>query len=512
VDFCTNFGVFKDGEFRSIGQNVLSRPFYDLSSGQFAEIVPRENPGSYSAPEYISRSILLAGHDYFLLYDNVLNQSIDHRLSWFVRRGSELPTIKMVRGVTKSKETQRTEIQTAATTGFWLDGKGDSMAVVSHRKDLDVKATPYGCRVRSADIDDLVFRNPEPVHLAEGATIFDGTAGLIRTRKNGSEFALFHGTRIGVAGLTFTTADTDLGIGGSVVAGQASSGEYYAPKPSSVRISIASIPAEMTFYVDGTARAAQRESGALVIELEEGRHHWELTDKLPVPLAPRIVRTENHAGGARVIAAPVASATKYRFELSKDAGATWNALGLENDPEMEVNGLPDGEKVHVRTVALNAMHESAPGPEYPIYVTKEAPPPPDGLHVDLREGVAALSWGEVLGVTEYRVYARSAQGGQFRLLYRGLERTCQDKRSGIRAALSTPSDTNGVACPDLIEYCVTAVNGNGEGAKSPTADTNPGSWRNWDPKPGETFRRDFVDRSASASIRMADEWPHYYPR
>ena len=98
TDFCTNFGVYKDGEFRSIGQNVLSRPFYDLGAGQFAEIVPRKRPDAYSAPEYVSRSVLLAGHDYFVLYDAVLNQSIAHRLSWFVRRGSELPIIQLVRG------------------------------------------------------------------------------------------------------------------------------------------------------------------------------------------------------------------------------------------------------------------------------------------------------------------------------------------------------------------------------------------------------------------------------
>ena len=107
TDFCTTFGVYKNGKFCSVGQNVLSRPFYDLGHGQFGEIVPREGPSEYAAPEYVSRSVLLAGHDYFLLYDDVLDP-IDHRLSWFVRRGSELPTIQLVRGGSaKSSETQR---------------------------------------------------------------------------------------------------------------------------------------------------------------------------------------------------------------------------------------------------------------------------------------------------------------------------------------------------------------------------------------------------------------------
>jgi len=93
-DFCTSFGVFKNGEFRSIGMNVLSQPLYDLGAGQFAELRSRDGDTAYSWPEYVSRSVLLAGHEYFIVYDRLMNESLVHRLSWFVRRGSELPTIK----------------------------------------------------------------------------------------------------------------------------------------------------------------------------------------------------------------------------------------------------------------------------------------------------------------------------------------------------------------------------------------------------------------------------------
>jgi hypothetical protein len=132
--------------------------------------------------------------------------------------------------------------------------------------------------------------------------------------------------------------------------------------------------------------------------------------------------------------------------------------------------------------------------------------------VDLAEGSATICWGELLGVSEYRLYARTESDKQFRLLYRGLERSYQDKRTGIHAALPCPMDARKKAPANLVQYCVTAVNGNGEGLRTPTADTNPGSWRNWDPKPGEAFRRDFADRAASNSLRIATEWPHYYPR
>ncbi|MGA3128468.1 MAG: hypothetical protein ABSD13_17335 [Candidatus Korobacteraceae bacterium] len=520
TDFCTNFGVFIDGEFRSVGQNVLSQPLYDLGAGQFAEIVPRQGADAYSAPEYASRSILLAGHDYFVLYDAVMNQSIAHRLSWFVRRGSELPFIQLVRGADpKVRETQRTDIQTAATTGVWFDGVGDSMAVVSHRRDLQVEATDFGCRVHSDAIDDLIFRNPQPIRFSDATASFDGTSGLIRRKKDGWEFAMFHGTKIGVSqigasqpgasGITLSTTDTDLGISCSLITGQPPRGEYYALNASSVTITLPSIPAGARFYIDGEPQTESSASSALVINLKAGHHQWELTDTLPVPIAPSILRTENRAGGARVVVASVAAATSYRLELSKDNGVTWSNVASQSEPAIEVSGLTNGEKVHVRAVALNSIHESLPGPEYPLYVTSDPPPPPDGLQCELRTGSATISWGEVLGVTEYRLSARLAGKNEFRLLYRGMERSFEDRRSGIQSSNAFP-ETSAAAAADLIEYCVTAVNGNGEGARSRMADTNPASWRNWDPRPGEGFRRVYAFPPDSPPSPGSP--PRYYPR
>ena len=510
TDFCTNFGVFKEGEFRSIGMNVLSRPFYNLGAGQLAEIFSREGETAYSWPEYVSRSILLAGHDYFIVYDHLMDEALIHRLSWFVRRGSELPTIKLLRGATPGiKETQRTDLETAATTGVWFDGVGDSMALVSHRKDIEAAATPFGCRAHADDFDDLVFFHPQTVHHVEGDTVFDGTAGLIRKTKDRTEFAMFHGTRIGVAGLTFSTEDTDLGVGGTIAAGQAPRGTYYAPKPSSVRIATPKPGDKIAFYVDGALQNARRDEGALVVDLEAGHHAWELTDQLPVPIAPLVLRTENRAGGARVVLTQAASAEKYRLELSTDSGASWSALPEQPEPAIELGGLTNATKVHVRGIAINAAHESEPGPEYPVYVTDQAPAPPDGLHVDLSAGAAMVSWGEVLGVSEYRLYAKAEGESEFRLLYRGLERTHRDQRPGIRASNAAPGKRSADPQATIVTYCVTASNGNGEGARSRTADTDPASWRNWDPKPGEPFRR--VTSFPPDSPASESPWPRYYP-
>jgi hypothetical protein len=511
TDFCTNFGVYKNGSFRSIGMNVLSRPFYNLGSGQFAELVSRNDKTAYSAPEYLSRSVLLAGHDYFVVYDALLDQSLQHRLSWFVRCGDELPAIKLVRGGSGDpRATQRTELQTAATTGVWFDGTGDSMAVVSHRKDIETKATPFGCRVHADGIDDLVFCNPIPVSFEEGDNTFYGTSGLIRTMATRKEFALFRGSRIGVSGMLFSTDDSELGIGGSIVTGQPPRGEYYAPKPSSVKIVSALINDQSVFYIDGHARTVRRESGAMVVDLEAGQHHWELTGALPVPVAPHIVRTENHPGGARVFITPVAAATQYRLELSRDAGSTWEKGTVQSQPEIELNGMKNGQKVHVRAVALNAMYESLPGVDYPVYLSNQAPAAPDGLRVALAQGAATLSWGEVLGVKEYRLYARARGAKQFQLLYQGLNRTFIDKRAEIQPANAIPGKYGVADNPAITEYCVATANGNGEGLKSRIADTNPASWRNWDPMPGEPFRR--VESFAPDSPPSTSDWPRYYPQ
>ncbi len=509
TDFCTTFGVYKNGKFHSLGMNVLSRPLYDLGTGQFAELVPRQGPTTYAAPEYLSRSVLLAGHEYFVLYDSVAHQALSHRLTWFVRKGDELPTIKLLLGAFGHRETQQTELINASATGVWFDGLGDSLAVVSHHKDIKAEGTPFGCRVSLPDIQDLVFRRPEPVHFAEDGLVFDGTSGLIRKTKDKFEFSLFHGTRIGVPGITFTTEDTELGIGGSVVEGRAPSGEFLAPKASLVRMAMPDLPEKTVFYIDGAAATGRRDSGSLLIDLKQGRHHWELTDTLPAPIAPRVVRTENCAGGARIIIEPVAAATQYRLELSQDGGATWATRTVQSAPELKVSGLKDEEKVHVRVVALNAMHASAPGPEYPLYVTSRPPFPPDGLRVELSGGAAAINWGEVLGVTEYRLYARSKGDKEFHLLYRGPNRSHADNRAGIRACNTVPGRTTGGTDPAIVEYCVTALNSNGESVRSHTADTDPASWRNWEPMPGERFRR--VTSFAPESPPSASEWPRYYP-
>lgn len=76
----------------------------------------------------------------------------------------------------------------------------------------------------------------------------------------------------------------------------------------------------------------------------------------------------------------------------------------------------------------------------------------------------------------------------YQLLYRGRDSVYRDKCAGIHVPFPVPGNL-AAPNPDGIEYCVSAVNENGGGSNSPTAHTNPASWRNWNPRPNEPFRR-----------------------
>ena len=98
-----------------------------------------------------------------------------------------------------------------------------------------------------------------------------------------------------------------------------------------------------------------------------------------------------------------------------------------------------------------------------------------------------MSWGEVLGATAYQLYARPKGAKEFKLLYRGLQRLYVDRRAGIRTCNAIPGETHEIPAPDVVEYAVTASNGNGESVRSRIADSDPASWRNWDPRARRTL-------------------------
>ena len=188
----------------------------------------------------------------------------------------------------------------------------------------------------------------------------------------------------------------------------------------------------------------------------------------------------------------MAAGSGYKLEISDDDARTWRpAGGLAMTPVFTLSGLINGKKYHARIFATNAEYTSAAGQEYPLYITQDTPPPPDGLCIELAAGSARLTWGEVLGVTEYRLYRRKRGQTQFTVVYFGRAMAWKDVDASILPSTSSPRDAadTGKATPAEIEYCVASSNHNGEGKRSRIVNTDPVSWRNWNPNGDEPFRR-----------------------
>src|SRR5260370_8300980 len=93
--------------------------------------------------------------------------------------------------------------------GRWADGMGDSIALITHKEGIRAEPAAFGGRVYLHDGNDLVFAAPKTIEFREDKKAFIGTSGIIRSRNDGWEIALFHGTHISVADLIFTTIHPD---------------------------------------------------------------------------------------------------------------------------------------------------------------------------------------------------------------------------------------------------------------------------------------------------------------
>ncbi len=515
TDFATNFGVWKDGRFKSIGRNVLERPLYDLGIAQFAEIVPRQdNP--YSFPEYQSRSIFLVASDYFVTYDDLFNDAVAHRFSWFTHIGDDMPFIHFVKGGVRERERLFTKVETTETKGVWYDGIGDAMAVISHKPGLQVEAASFGATVKHSGGVDLVFLNPDGIAYAADAVSFKGDTGLVRKLGAGVfELALIHGSEVSAGGLRLAVDDPDLGISARLTKPGEAIGEFFGRKPGRLRITCDQCGGTRVF-IDGAAQPEAWSGSTMMVALPAGHHRWQLTRGLPVPGAPVIVRTENASGNAKVLWSRMAGAERYRVEISTDGGTSWVVAGETQNSEFLVKGLTNGKKYHVRVTAANREHTSAPGPEYPIYATAEPPAYPDGLDLQVSNGAVRATWGSVLGAREYRLYRRKRGTPRWEQVYAGTATEFAGAALGALAAFDCPglAETASRAQKYVVyEYAVTAVNGNGESAKSPIVDTDPTSWLNWDPRPGEPFRRRYTYNTLNYLLLGSEEQhERYYPR
>jgi len=518
TDFCTNFGVWKNGTFRSIGRNGLEKPLLDLGFAQFAEIVPRGGANAYSWPEYQGRSILLAGTDYFVVFDQVFSDSVAHRFSWFTEAADEMPVIRVLKGLPRDPKPMTAEMTTPSTKGVWYDGTGDSLAVITHQKNLQIETAPFGARVNGEGWKDLVFRSAAAVRYLQDDLAFEGRAGLARQAAGGeTTLAIFNGARIAGRGVSLEPAE-GLAVSAAFHDAAEISGRAASLAGGALTVTSAQAAAAgAVFYVDGGRLAQTAAGGAWKVTLPPGKHSWELTSGPPQPTAPRVLRTVNRSGESDVFLTTSGTATRFRAQISRDNGAHWTDAGDFGTNLIRLTGLRNGEKIHVRLVAFNQRKSSAPGPEYPIYVTADPPDPPDGLRLRLSKDHVDLDWGEVLGAGEYRLYRRGAGEKEFTAIYRGLATQFRDAAPGVIPAYDSPGLAAQAARPPaairIYEYAVAAVNGNGEGKRSTAVDTDPANWRNWDPKPNEPFRRRFTYNTTDyLQVGQEAPGPRYYPR
>jgi hypothetical protein len=383
------------------------------------------------------------------------------------------------------------------------------MMIVSHRKDVTLVPKKKGetrpaVHLKTPGGEDWVFQNDEwqddEINYSGDGMTFTGRAGVIRQRNDKTsemprqELALFHGKSIGAKGVTVSVDDADLGVSLSFANPSEIKGAAFGRKGGTVTLTFADAQAARgSFYVDGAKVPTTATAGGLSAKLPPGEHHWELTSRQPEPMQPVMLRTENRSGGAKVFFSPAAGAQKYRVELSRDSGATWQAVAEAAKGEADLAGLTNGTKVHVRATAFNTDQTSRPANEYPVYITDKPPLPPDGLKTDILAKMPKLTWGEVLGVTEYRLYRSEKGKAAFIEVFRGLANEFADKSVSVPAAFPEPGPRANLlrdpAAYKVYEYAVAAVNGNGEGTKCAPVDTDPQSWRNWNPATDLRFKR-----------------------
>jgi hypothetical protein len=480
VDLITNCGAFKDGCFRSIGMNELERPLYDLSIGQFAEITSSKKTG-YSWPEYQSRSIMLVRNDYFIVYDDIFNNNIGTRFSWFTHLMENLPEITVIKSAGLGFDhikwnVEKTEHIGKWSKGVWYDGMGDMMTFVSHKKGFNIVPVFYGCIITSKEgAKDYIFRNDIPVEVDENGCLFTGTAGFIRSwNADRQEMSLFHGTKIGNRDFEIHTPDQDAGINAIYTGINNIKGEFYSLAASNITFRWTHvIPQSVNFFLDGQKLPVSINGNEMTVKFPAGKHIWNISNGLPILPRPEIESTRHENESALLIISQVPGAQQYRYEYSLNADKNWTTIAKQTKNSIRVKPVNNERKGFVRVFAVNNEYESESSIIYPVYFTDEKPHYPEGLKLVRGIGSVSVTWGQVLGCTEYRLYRRTKGSNPYKLIYKGEKNKFNDRLDN----------------KTVYEYMVSAVNGIGESLYSPLVDNDPNSWLNFNPIPDEPFRR-----------------------
>jgi len=512
LDGVSNFGVMKNGEFRTIGMNELESPLYDFGIAQFAEVTSARGKDIYSWPEYESRSILLVGNDYFLIFDQTgTNWRTYHRFSWFVANEHDFPNIVFLSP--KARDDHWMTAQTPNSKGFYRDAAGSLLTLVTHKKNEvsvmggklknipllntenvadfipDKENTNGVIHIQAPQSKDILFRDRKNMEYDSQSEAFTGKAGMIRRMNDGTlQMALFKGQRISADGLTMEISSPEIGISLIRQPDGKMKGRFNTLSVGEALFK--GVTASGHFYIDGERQTIIKNGDIIRLSLPPGDHSWEYTSETPIPMKSVIVNSIYEKKGVRLKWENPNSHKEVRLELSYDNGKTWISR-LKTTRNTFLLPKEAVAKVHVRAVSVNGNKAAEEAPEYPVYFTGEPPHYPEGLCLKIDSDKVHLSWGKVLGVEKYRLYRKVNEKAL--LIYEGIRNCFTDSTvKGLTKPCTYPGKNDNLELSEnqpIYEYYVTAVNGNGESLPGVTENTDPTSWKNWYPNTLLKFKR-----------------------
>lgn len=511
TDGVTNFGVMKNGTYCNIGMNELIAPLYDLEIVQFAELRSAIGKDTFSWPEYLSRSILLVGTDYFLIYDRTgTNWRAFNRFSWFVQKQDEFPKIVFMG---KVRPEYWSKAETGKSKGFYRDGVGSQLTLVTHKKEsvrmlggksvipslfqgediyefvAESDKSPEGVLQIATDKSrDYIFRDGNTICFQSDSVRFEGEAGVIRRMNNGDlELSLLKGKEIMADGLGFALeGESETAVALTFVTNMYARGKFKSD--GKARLTLFGLK-DGRLYLDGVLCRVSDMS----LRLPQGEHVLEYTRQKAIPMPACVADVIYTKEGADVFVHQPEGVEEVRIEISDDGGNTWKPMGKTAGKVYALSGLSNG-KYHVRAVSVNGEKEAVFASEYPIYLTGKPVHSPEGMKLRLGTGEVQVSWGKVLGTGYYRLYRRRFGETDFSIIYEGKSTVFTDRAAkGVVPPCELPGhlDNTDLNKENLViyEYAVTAVNGFGESLKTEWVDTDPASWRNWYPKAEWKFKR-----------------------
>ncbi|MGI6313969.1 MAG: hypothetical protein ACOXZI_06610 [Candidatus Cryptobacteroides sp.] len=508
LDNVCNFGVMKDGRFQTIGYNELKRPLFNLDVAQFAEVVSVDKPGMSSWPEYESRSIMLVGTDYFLIFDQTgTNWRANNRFAWFVNKEDALPNIIFFGA--QARRDHWTTSSTFSSRGFYRDAIGSQLTLVTHKSDIRplggtlvrpqilpddsifefvpsnrTLQTQGVQEIQTSNSRDIIFRDRDYIDCTKQLYSFKGNAGVARRMNDGTiQLVIFKGSHISLGKVSLSVeSDSDCAVAMSFKGGSYALGKF--DNYGNSKLSVKGLSGGK-FYIDGAEVEVLGES----ISLAKGSHSIEYTIGAPIPMSSEIVATEDIKGATKITISRPLNVDTVIIELSSDGGKNWDEIARTKDKEFTVSLKKKG-KYHVRAISLNGETRAVFAQEYPLYLNSSVPNTPDGLRLKLSDSKVSISWGKVLGVNSYRLFRKKNSEKNWTKVYEGSLNFWEDNLPEVVRCDRYPSNiTTYKNTKGFYQYYVISVNGRGQSKPSRIINTNPSSWANWYPHTELKFKR-----------------------